>query len=227
MSQYAATPPERGFGQGVEEVHPTSRALNIANPDVLGLGFFGFVTVLLGCFYASYTIPGSFLLRPAFGAVLLFGGIVEVLAGMWAFRRNSEMAASIFTAYGGFLGAIGYLFLPTGVFLPLVVVGTLPVVLGLFYLCWTIFTVILWLGVMRTNSIMSITTILLALAFLILTIGLFINDNTVILRIGGWVAIICAIVAWVGVALSVLGKTGIQERLWPMKRAGHQTAVAD
>src|SRR5689334_2701826 len=157
MSQYPVTPQ----GPGYEAEHAESRRMDVANPDVLGMGVLAFVTVLLGCYYAGFIIPFGPFTRLAIGAVITIGGIVEVLAGMWAFRRNSEMTASIFTAYGGFLVIIGYLFLSTGILLPLTAVGVLHVVLGLFFLCWAIFAGVLWLGCMRVNSILRIAIALL------------------------------------------------------------------
>jgi succinate-acetate transporter protein len=196
-----------GYADNEMAAHTTSAG----SPDPLGLGMLGFTTIILGAFYASFILPYALGIRSAIAPVLFFGGIVEILAGMWAFRKNSMNTASIFTAYGGFLLILGYMFLPNGILLPLAITGTLRLVLGFFYLCWAILTVVLMLGSFKVNSALRATTILLALAFLVLAIGHFAYDNIVLLRIGGWIAIICALVAWVGTVFQVLGFSGIQE----------------
>ena len=36
------------------------------------------------------------------GFALFFGGLVQLLAGMWEFRRNNMFAATALSSYGGF-----------------------------------------------------------------------------------------------------------------------------
>lgn len=220
MSQYADTPTGSSYTAGHQE-------LSVANPDILGLGTLALVTAMLGCYYASFIITYGPFVRMAIGIILIIGGIVEVLAGMWAFHRNTETTASIFTAYGGFLTTAGILFLSTNIVLALTATGNLHLVLGLLYLCWAIFACVLSLGVIRANSIVSITFLLLTLTFLILAIGHLASDNIVLLRIGGWIAIVCAIAAWVDVAFNVLGLVeNVQEDFKSINRARHHVATA-
>jgi succinate-acetate transporter protein len=73
----------------------------------------------------------------------------------------------------------------------------------------------------------SITFLLLALAFLVLAIGHLAYDNTTLLLIGGWIAIICAIAAWVDVAFNVLGIVeNVQENIRSVTRARHHVVTA-
>ena len=70
-----------------------------------------------------------------------------VLAGMWEYRKNYMVTATIFTSYGGFLAAIGLIFMPNlGILSSLSSGGGLHYAMGLFFLCWTIFTGVLVLG---------------------------------------------------------------------------------
>ena len=50
---------------------------------------------------------------------LFFGGLVQLLAGMWEFRRNNMFAATALSSYGGFW--LGY-----GIYVVLVSGGILP-----------------------------------------------------------------------------------------------------
>ncbi|HET9921716.1 MAG TPA: GPR1/FUN34/YaaH family transporter, partial [Ktedonobacteraceae bacterium] len=62
--------------------------------------------------------------------------------------------------------------------------------------CWTIFSGILFLGSLRTNVAMLLVLALMFLSYLFLTIGELAGASTVLLIIGGWLAIASAIVAW-------------------------------
>ena len=86
MSQYPVGRQESAYD--VERSGPLT-----ANADRLGLSVLGFVTVLLGCYYVGFSAPTIVLSRFAFGAILTASGIVEILAGMWAFRKNTETTA--------------------------------------------------------------------------------------------------------------------------------------
>jgi uncharacterized protein len=188
----------------------------VASPDALGLGILSFATLILGCYYANFILPFSPFVTRSVGAILIAGGIVGILAGMWAFRHRSETSACMFTAYGGFLAVIGYLFLPTGVLFPFIVANGMHTTFGLFYLCWAILAVVLALGAIREGSILGITMALVVLAFLILAIGHFATNNIPLLRIGGWIAIIGGLVGFVGVAFKALGLVdSVEEKFSP------------
>ena len=189
-------------------VEPT--AVEVASPAPLGLNVLAFATAILGCFYAGFIIPYQGLaIRPAIGAVLLVSGIVLILAGMWEYRKNSMVSATIFASYGGFLAAIGLIFMPgVGILSFLLASGEMNFAMGLFFLCWTIFTAILFIGTLRLNMLLAITMLILFAAYLLLTIGQLALNNSVITHIGGWLAIIAALAAWLTGLASLLGAEG-------------------
>jgi uncharacterized protein len=197
MAQYAET---SGQPNNSEAVVP-----HVASPAPLGLGMIAFTTAILGCFFAGFIIPYEASgMRAAIAATFLIGGVILVLAGMWEFRKSYLMTATTFTSYGGFLSILGLIFLPnTGIMASL---GTgVHLFLGLFFLCWTIFAAVLVLGAMRTSTSMVATLGFLFLAFLLLTIGELAGGSVVLTVIGGWLAIVCAIIAWFASAASILG----------------------
>lgn len=190
-------------------VEPTA-AVDVANPAPLGLSVLAFATAVLGCFYAGFIIPYQGLgVRPAVGAVLLVSGIVLILAGMWEYRKNSMLSATIFASYGGFLATIGLIFMPgVGILSFLLASGEMNFAMGLFFLCWTIFSGILFVGTLRLNMLLAITMLILFAAYLLLTIGQLASNNTVANQIGGWLAIIAALAAWLTAFASLLGTEG-------------------
>jgi succinate-acetate transporter protein len=178
----------------------------IANPAPLGLNVLAFVTAIIGCYYAGFLVPFAALrLHLAVGAVLLIAGIIMVLAGMWEYRRNSMLTATIFTSYGGFITALSLVFiLGFGILLSLTGIPLLTGFLGLLFLCWTIFSGVLLLGTLRTNASLLIMMVLLFVAYLLLTIG-FLTSSGVLIRIGGWVAVACGLFTWIAAIASILG----------------------
>ena len=209
MAQFVRPEPERPVPTETTNV---GTGIGVASPAPLGLSMLAFTTAILGCFYAGFIIPfRAASIRPAIGVFLLIGGIILVLAGMWEFRKNYLMTSTTFTSYGGFLAALGILFMPNfGIQGALVSSGYLNLALGLFFLCWLIFTGVLCMGATRTNMSMVATLGLLFIAYLFLTIGELAGGITVLLIIGGWFAIVCALVAWLSSLASILGTSARQ-----------------
>lgn len=64
-----------------------------------------------------WTEPTTTYVTIAFA--LFFGGLVQLLAGMWEFRRNNMFAATAFSCYGGFWLSYGiYIVLSSGGVIP-------------------------------------------------------------------------------------------------------------
>ncbi len=101
MAQYTA-----------ETAHAAPAVSSVADPIPLGMSAFAFTTAILGCTFAGFILPGVGAgISLVVAAALFYGGIVQILAGMWEFRKDNTIAATIFSAYGGFLVAFGVVFL--------------------------------------------------------------------------------------------------------------------
>lgn len=67
---------------------------------------------------------------------LVYGGTVQILAGMWEFKKNNVFGATALSSYGGFWVAFGIMEL-----LSLLKVFTVPPEgVLMFLVAWTIFT---------------------------------------------------------------------------------------
>lgn len=194
----------------------------IASPTPLGLSLLALTTAILGSWYAGFILPfGNLSVLKAIGPILMIGGVVLILAGMWEFRKGYMETATLFTSYGGFLTAFGVICMPTFGILTALTPGAQHLILGLFFLCWTIFLAVILVGALRANWIFLATLGLLFLAYLLLTIGQLAGFNRILLAIGGWLAIICALVAWYAAVVSMLrASTGIM-----LPTGGGPTAV--
>lgn len=204
------------------------RVNGVANPTPLGLIALAFTTALLGCSFALFLVPtvrmGLGLTIPA---ALLFGGIVQFLAGMWEFRRGNTVPATIFASYGGFLALLGLFFLPGSGLVSTYGLNSLALnhALGLLFLCWLICIAVFLVAAPRSNLLLTAVLAILGLAFLFLTIGEFANANIVLLMIGGWLAIVCALVAWYAALVHLLAASHSTLRV-PMGQEHHQQQMA-
>jgi uncharacterized protein len=118
----------------------------VADPAPLGLAGFAMTTFALSI--ANTNVWGAGVYA-ALALALVYGGAVQLLAGMWEFVRKNTFGAVAFSSYGAFW--ISYYVL-VKLIVPGVRISNVPVIFGVFLLCWTIFTVNLnkaggWVGV--------------------------------------------------------------------------------
>jgi len=181
-----------------------------ANPSPLGLIALAVTTVLVGATFARFLIPVLYAgMGIVIGPALFLGGVIQLLAGMWEFRRNNTLAATLFSAYGGFLLALGILFMPT-LGLTALFRGDIRAfnhALGLLFICWAISCAVLLVGALRTNMLLVAVLACLCLSYLFLAIGEFANGNIPLLAVGGWLGILCALVAWYAALTGLLQST--------------------
>src|SRR5436190_19545552 len=71
-----------------------------ADPGPLGLAGFALTTFVLSMFNADLVSRAG---EPVvLGLALAYGGLAQLLAGMWEFRNNNAFGATAFTSYGAF-----------------------------------------------------------------------------------------------------------------------------
>jgi uncharacterized protein len=179
---------------------------SIADPGPLGLAAFAMTTLALSLWNANvYPLA----VNAALPLALAYGGGVQLLAGMWEFKRGNTFAATAFSSYGAFW--IGFWYLATHV-LPGLPAGGAASVVGTFLVGWTLFTFYMTIAALRLNVALVLVFVLLTIAFVLLTIGNYRTNNTFI-HWGGYVGIATAAAAWyasfAGVTNSTFGKTVI------------------
>ncbi|MDX6354391.1 MAG: uncharacterized protein QOF98_1294 [Streptomyces sp.] len=162
----------------------------IADPGPLGLAAFAATTFVLSSFNAD--LIDASLLTVVLPLALFYGGLVQVLAGMWEFKKGNTFGATAFASYGAFwLSYAGYVKF---------IVADLPPdkanqATGLYLLVWAIFTVYMTVAALRTNAALLAVFVALSATFIVLTIAEF-NESTSITKVGGWLGLVTAVVAW-------------------------------
>jgi succinate-acetate transporter protein len=176
-----------------------------ADPGPLGLAAFALTTFVLSMFNAGLVGEGG---EPVvLGVALAYGGLAQLLAGMWEFRTGNTFGAVAFTSFGAF-------WLSFWAFV-VFYAGDIPEAdaghaIGLFLIAWGIFTLYMFVASLRTTAAVALVFILLAVTFFVLGIG-NVNGNTDTIKIGGYIGLATAIVAWYAsfavVANSTFGRT--------------------
>lgn len=155
------------------------------NPAPLGLSAFALTTFVLSAANANLFTGAGIVIGFAF----FYGGLAQLLAGMWEFRAGNTFGGTAFSSYGAFWLAIGF-----NLQFKLIPIST-SAAFGIVLLGWTIFTLLLLIAALRSNYALIGVFFFLFLTFLALTISNLGNSSSFTV-IGGWLGIITAIVAW-------------------------------
>src|SRR5438105_5167371 len=192
----------------VEEVRAAPEPLPVADPAPLGLAAFALTTFILSGHNATF-IPDLIWV----GLALFYGGLIQLLAGMWEFRNRNVFGSTAFSTYGGF-------WLALGVFVTFAVLSKnfaaaigankadLPNALAWFLLAFAIFNFYMLLWSSRVNMAvfgvfltLQITEVLLAIGFYMEAHG---HANNGWVNAGGWAGIVTAEAAWYTSAAGVV-----------------------
>ena len=169
----------------------------VADPAALGLAGFAMTTFVLSLANAGL-IPGAGV--AVLGLALFYGGIAQLLAGMWEFVKGNTFGAVAFSSYGAFWLSFWFL-LVSGADKTAGAAGV-----GAYLLAWTIFTAFMTIGAVKSSRVVLLVFIALTLTFLLLTIHAF-SGVAAMGQIGGYLGLITAVLAWYGSAASVINST--------------------
>ena len=165
-------------------------AAAIADPAPLGLAGFALTTFVLSMFNADLLDRRG--LPVVLGLALAYGGVAQLLAGMWEFRKGNTFGATAFSSYGAFW--ISYWAFVT-FFASSIPLANRGSAVGLYLIAWGIFTTYMWVASFRTTAAVSLVFLLLAATFFILGIGEVRGTNSIV-KLGGWFGLATAVAAW-------------------------------
>jgi uncharacterized protein len=186
---------------------PTSAVpgTGIADPAPLGLAAFAATTFLLSAANAGWMskATGDAWLGYAFA----YGGFGQLLAGMWEFRNRNVFGATAFSTYGGFwIGlAIWALLVAPKAASPAAAAHDIAWILLTFAIVNT------YLLILSTQVNMAVFLVFLTLEIteIVLVIGNF-SGSTGTVKLGGYVGLVTALVAWytsaAGISNGVAGR---------------------
>jgi succinate-acetate transporter protein len=192
----------------------------IADPAPLGLAAFALTTVLLSAKNAGWMThaTGSAWLGFAFA----YGGLGQFAAGMWEFTRGNTFGATAFSTYGGFWIGLGlwveFVANPAVAGIAKApttadaVVASLNHDLGWITLVFAIVTFYLLILSTQINLAVFLVFLGLDITFIILAIGNFDAGSALLstgtVKIGGYLGLITALLAFYASAAGVAGGMG-------------------
>ncbi len=172
-----------------------------ADPGPLGLAAFALTTFVLSMFNAGLVSDKG---EPiVLGLALAYGGIAQLLAGMWEFRTGNTFGAVAFTSFGAFwLSFWAYVAFYAGE-VPAADAGH---AVGLYLIAWGIFTAYMFVASLRTSVAIAAVFALLTVTFFLLGIGdSGAHEN--ITKAGGYFGLATAAAAWYASFAAVTNST--------------------
>lgn len=177
----------------------------IGDPTPLGLWGFATGTWMVG------TVIGGIFPTSAFTAVvpslLIFAGIAQFIAGLFAYRRANSLAATAFCCFGAFNTVAAFTFLLQAMQV-LPTSGDPRVLLGFFLESFGFIALALTIAALRTNTVLVAVLALLCIGYVLAGIPDLANNGGdgfgIIGNIGGWFLVASALCAYyAGMAMAV------------------------
>ncbi|KAL8835198.1 MAG: hypothetical protein Q9176_007054 [Flavoplaca citrina] len=175
-----------------------------ANPAPLGLSAFALTTFVLSLINmrTRNVAEPNLVVGLAFG----YGGLVQLLAGMWEMAVGNTFGATALSSYGGFWLSFAIILTPGGFSIEDIYVeeqseAAYYDAFGYFLMGWFIFTTILLLVTLRSTVAFFTLFFTLDLAFLFLGIGYLQrtaqdSPNPPLIKTGGFFGLLAAFTAW-------------------------------
>lgn len=179
---------------------------SIADPGPLGLAAFALTTFTLSLFNAGLAPENlETLVLPL---ALFYGGVAQLIAGLWEFRKANTFGATAFVSYGSFwIAFAAYVqFAEPAMQADGVTPDEIKVATGLFLLGWAIFTLYMFVASLKTNAGLIGVFLTLFLTFACLAIGDLLGADG-IATVGGFIGILSALIAWYTSAAVVTNAT--------------------
>jgi uncharacterized protein len=183
---------------------PAAPPSGIADPAPLGLAAFALTTFLLSAVnagWAKYSTGFDW-----WGFAIAYGGLCQLLAGMWEFRNRNVFGATAFSTYGGFWIGVGlWLHFVAG---PVAATAGVAVDRDLAWilLAFAIFNTYMLICSTQVNMAVFAVFLTLEITEILLFIGNFTvtkaalppfaTGDTALIEAGGVVGVITALVAW-------------------------------
>ena len=150
----------------------------IADPAPLGLAAFALTTFLLSAINAGWATNTTGF--NWWGFAIAYGGIIQLLAGMWEFRNRNVFGATAFSTYGGFWIGLGlwlHFVAPTAKLTDLVALNR---DLGWILLAFAIFNTYMLLWTLALNWAVFGVFLTLEVTEILLFIGLFTTKTPIL-----------------------------------------------
>lgn len=172
-----------------------------ADPGPLGLAAFALTTFVLSMFNSGLVSSNGESVT--LGLALAYGGLAQLLAGMWEFRTGNTFGAVAFTSFGAFWLSFWAYVTFYADSIPAADAGHAT---GLYLIAWGIFTLYMFIASLRTTGAIATVFALLAVTFFLLGIGAS-GGHENITKAGGYFGLATAAAAWYASFAAVTNST--------------------
>ncbi len=178
----------------------TSAGWRPADPGPLGLAAFAMTTFVLSMFESNLVSAKG--VPVVLGLALAYGGIVQLIAGIWEFRNGNTFGAVAFCSFGAFWIS----FWALQVFYAKQIGGNAGHALGVYLWAWAIFTTYMAVAALRVSGAVLLVFVLLSATFILLAIGAT-GPHATVTHWGGYVGLATAAAAWYASFAAVINST--------------------
>jgi uncharacterized protein len=170
-----------------------------ADPGPLGLAGFAGTTFVLSMMNANLVSDAG--IGVVLALAVAYGGLAQLLAGMWEFRTGNTFGAVAFSSFGAFWISFFFLLHLTAKD------GVTGHAVSLYLWMWGIFTIYMFFASLRTTGAVALVFLLLSITFVLLAIGDMGDGHKSITHAGGYVGIATAVAAWYASFAAVINST--------------------
>ncbi|KAI6893546.1 Acetate permease [Hortaea werneckii] len=177
----------------------------IANPAPLGLAGFALTTFLLSLVNLGtrgLSSP-SIVIGPAFA----YGGLIQLLAGMWDIAVGNVFGGCALSSYGGFWIGLAIILTPGGfrvesTYMSSTSINDFYLAFSFYLYAWMIFTFIIWLCTLKSTVAFSSLLFTVWITFLLLATSYYVaptqggEPSVPLTRAGGAFGIVASFIAW-------------------------------
>ncbi|CAI5506121.1 unnamed protein product [Closterium sp. Naga37s-1] len=166
----------------------------IADPAPLGLAAFALTTYVLSCHNAGWAPDIIWV-----GLAFFYGGLAQLLAGMWEFKKNNTFGATAFSTYGAFwMGLAFFVLLKLLGYTTVLQATDVSEALGWFLSGFFIFNSYMTVCALMASHAVLLVFSLLEITLMLLFIGNFSNQHPGEgwIKAGGYFGLFTAIAAW-------------------------------
>ena len=118
---------------------------------------------------------------------IFYGGIAQIFAGLLEYKKGNTFGLTAFTSYGSF-----WLTLVAILLMPKMGLAEAPNAhfLGMYLGLWGVFTLFMFFGTLKAARMLQFVFLSLTVLFALLAIGHLV-DNEGIVKVAGWVGLVC------------------------------------
>lgn len=182
-------------------VQPKASGPSIADPGALAVTAFATTSFMLGMYNAHLiNAGGAAIVIPV---AFFFGGMIQIIVAVLEVIRGNVFGATVFGTYGPFWVIYGFIAQHyAGVLTP----SAVPSALALFLAMFAVLTFYFFIASLKTDAVLAVVFALIFIALVLLAIGNG-GGNESLVKLGGWVTLIFAVLAWYHAAGDVIAAT--------------------